>query len=151
MQSYHASFSYIILRSDFQANGLQRVRLLTEAELQYSTLMLSSRRKNIKWLRLEKIFEIRIFSDSLNYFRSNLIYLYTHGISFPENTPCPQHISPLKKVFERGKPVSLCSRFCCAFLMYIVIIFAILLYLILLYFNLLYLLLYLEILLYPIN
>ena len=43
-QSYHSSLSYIIWWSDFQANGLQRVQLQAETVLQYSTLMLSSRR-----------------------------------------------------------------------------------------------------------
>ena len=43
-QSYQSSLSYIVWWSDFQANDLQRVQLLTETVLQYSTLMLSSRR-----------------------------------------------------------------------------------------------------------
>ena len=43
-QSYHSSLSYIIRWSDFQVNGLQRVQLLTETVLQYSTWMLSKRR-----------------------------------------------------------------------------------------------------------
>ena len=43
-KSYHSSLSYIIRRSDFQANSLQRVRLLTETVLQYSTLILSIRK-----------------------------------------------------------------------------------------------------------
>ena len=103
-QSYHSSLSYIIRRSDFQANGLQRVRLLTETVLQYSTLMLSSRRKNIKSLRLDKIFEIRIFSDSLNFFHSYLIYFHTHGISFPENTPHPNILAYLKKALKDASP-----------------------------------------------
>ena len=53
MQRYHSSLiSYIKGRSDFQAKGLERererererVRLLIETVLQYSSLMLSSRR-----------------------------------------------------------------------------------------------------------
>ena len=36
-----------------------------------------------------KIFKIKIFSDFVNFFHSYLIYFYTHGISFPENTPAP--------------------------------------------------------------
>ena len=123
---YYSSLSYIIKRSDFQENGLQRVRLLTKAILQHSTLMLSSRRKNIKSLRLDKIFEIRIFSDSLNFFHSYLIYFYTHGISFPENTPCPNILAHLKRSLKDVSPwayirdfvVHFCctllySRFCC--------------------------------------
>ena len=43
-QSYHSSFSYIIRWSDFQRNSLQRVQLLIETVLQYSTLMWTSRR-----------------------------------------------------------------------------------------------------------
>ena len=122
-QSYHSSLSYIIRRSDFQANGLQRVRLLTETVLQYSTLMLSSRRKNIKSLRLDKIFEIRIFSDSLNFFHSYLIYFYTHGISFPENTPRRNIL--LAHFKRRLKDVSpwayirdFVVPFCCTLLLY---------------------------------
>ena len=121
-QSYHSSLSYIIRRSDFQANGLQRVRLLTETVLQYSTLMLSSRRKNIKSLRLDKIFEIRIFSDSLNYFHSYLIYFYTHGISFPENTPCPNILAHLKRslkdVSQWAYVRDFVVHFCCTLLLY---------------------------------
>ena len=123
MQSYDSSFSYIIKRSDFQANGLQRVRLLTEAVLQYSTLMLSSRRKNIKSLRLDKIFEIRIFSDSLNFFHSYLIYFYTHGISFPENTPCPNILAHLKRSLKDVRPWAYVRdfvvHFCCTLLLYL--------------------------------
>ena len=122
MQSYHSSLSYIIKRSDFQANHLQRVRLLTEVLLQYSTSMLSSRRKNIKSLRLDKIFEIRIFSDSLNYFRSYLIYFYTHGISFPENTPCPNKLAHLKRSLKDVSPWAyirdFAVHFCCTLLLY---------------------------------
>ena len=90
-QSYHSSLSYIIRRSDFQANGLQRVRLLTETVLQYSTLMLSSRRKNIKLLRLESF---QVFSP---FFK---IYFYTHGISFPGNTPRPNILAHLKGLWK---------------------------------------------------
>ena len=56
-----------------------------------------------------EIFEIRIFSHSLNFFHFYLIYFYTHGISFLENTPCS---GMLKKAFEKCKPSSLFSRFC---------------------------------------
>ena len=47
---------------------------------------------------LHKIFEIKIFSDSLNFFHSYLNYFYTHGISFPENTPRPNTLAHLKDV-----------------------------------------------------
>ena len=114
-QSYHSSLSYIIKWSDFQANGLQRVRLLTEAVLQYSTLMLSTRRKNIRSLRLDKTFEIRIFSDSLHFFHSYLIYFYTHGISFPENTPRPNILAHLKKLLKDVSPRPYIRDFVVAF------------------------------------
>ena len=89
-QSYHSSLSFIIRRSDFQANSLQRVGLL-KTVLQYSTLMLSSRRKNIKLLRLESF---QVFSP---FFK---IYFYTHGISFPGNTPRPNILAHLKGLWK---------------------------------------------------
>ena len=53
---------------------------------------------------LYKIFEIRIFSDSLNFFHSYLIYFYTHGITFPENTPRPNILAHLKRLLKDVSP-----------------------------------------------
>ena len=122
MHLYFSSLSYIIKRSDFQANGLQRVRLLTETILQYPTLMSSSRRKDIKSFRLDKIFEMRIFSDSLNFFHSYLIYFFTHRISFPENTPRSNILAHLKRPLKDVSPWvyigDFVLRFCCTLLLY---------------------------------
>ena len=65
------------------------------------------------------IFEIRILSHSLKFFHFYLIYFNTHGISSPKNSPLPLHISPLKKAFEKCKPVSLFLRFCGALIVYV--------------------------------
>ena len=73
-------------------------------------------------LLLHKIFEIRIFSDSLNFFHSYLIYFYTHGISFPENTPCPNILAHLKRslkdVSQWAYVRDFVVHFCCTLLLY---------------------------------
>ena len=143
-QSYRSSLSSIIRRSDFQANGLQRVRLLTETVLQYSTLMLWSRRKNMKLLRLESF---QVFSP---FFK---IYFYTHGISFPGNTPRPNILVHLKRPLKDVNPWAYIRDFvvpfCCTLLLHLR--FWCTLFCCNLFEILLYLLLHLEILLYPIN
>ena len=64
-------------------------------------------------MKQDETFEIRIFSNPINFFHFYLIYCYTHGISSPENISLqPRHISPLKKAFEKRNRVGLFLRFC---------------------------------------
>ena len=80
-----------------------REMLLPSLPIEYtcsSSLITEQTSENI----LHKIFEIRIFSDFLNFFHSDLNYFYTHRIGFPENTPRPNTLAHLKRLLKDVSP-----------------------------------------------
>ena len=85
----------VFFRSEKRAKAIIIITVLKYLELPIAAVL------NKK----DDIFEIRICSlHPLNFFHFYLIYFYTHGISSPENTPCPGILAHLKRPLKNLSP-----------------------------------------------